>query len=50
MTVVAVHPDTVSVELHMDVGASALASLGEFMQMAIEVYGEATIPLAVIPS
>ncbi|MFW6090831.1 MAG: hypothetical protein ACODAF_03090 [Actinomycetota bacterium] len=43
MTVVAIHPDTASVELHMDVGASAFKSLGEFIDLeAIEVYGEAS--------
>lgn len=43
MTVVAVHPDTASVEFHMDVGASAFARFSEFIEMdAIEVYGEAS--------
>ncbi len=43
MTVVAVHPDVASVEFHMDVGASAFARFGEFIEMeAIEVYGEAS--------
>lgn len=41
MTVVAIHPDTASVELHMDVGAAAFKSLAEFIELeAIEVYGE----------
>ena len=43
MTVAAVHPDTASVEFHMNVGASAFASFSEFIEMeAIEVYGEAS--------
>ena len=43
MTVVAVHPDTVSVEFHMDIGASAFASFSKFIEMeAIEVYGDAS--------
>ena len=41
MTVVAVHPDPASVELHMEVGASAFSRFGEFIELdAIEVYGE----------
>lgn len=41
MTVVAIHPDTASVEYHMDIGASAFSALGEFIKMeAIEVYGD----------
>lgn len=43
MTVVAVHPDAASVELHMDVGASAFGKFAEFIEMeGIEVYGEAS--------
>lgn len=41
MTVVAVHPDAASVELHMDVGAEAFRQFQDLIQMnAIEVYGE----------
>lgn len=43
MTVVAVHPDPASVELHMEVGASAFARFAEFIEMeSIEVYGQAS--------
>lgn len=43
MTVVAVHPDAASVELHMDVGGAAFAGFAELIEMeAIEVYGEPT--------
>lgn len=41
MTVVAVHPDAASVELHMEVGAAAFRRFAEFIELeAIEVYGE----------
>lgn len=41
MTVVALHPDAASVELHMEVGASAFARFADFIELeAIEVYGE----------
>lgn len=41
MTVVAVHPDTASVERHMDVGREAFRSFADLIEMeAIEVYGE----------
>lgn len=41
MTVVAVHPDAASVELHMEVGASAFRGFADLIEMeAIEVYGE----------
>lgn len=43
MTVVAVHPDTSSVELHMDIGGAAFRGLAEFIDMeAIEIYGPAS--------
>lgn len=43
MTVVAVHPDASSVELHMEVGGEAFRGFAEFIEMeAIEVYGELT--------
>jgi quinol monooxygenase YgiN len=43
MTVVAVHPDTASVERHMDVGGEAFRGFADLLEMeAIEVYGEAT--------
>ena len=43
MTVVAVHPDAASVELHMKVGGAAFRAFAEFIEMeAIEVYGELT--------
>lgn len=41
MTVVAVHPDAASVELHMEVGGEAFRGFSELIEMeAIEVYGE----------
>jgi hypothetical protein len=41
MTVIAVHPDAASVELHMDVGADAFREFADLIEMeAIEVYGE----------
>lgn len=41
MTVVAVHPDAASVELHMEVGGSAFRDFADLIEMeAIEVYGE----------
>lgn len=40
MTVVAIHPDSDSLELHMEVGRSAFAGFADFIDMkAIEVYG-----------
>ncbi len=40
MTVVAIHPDSESLEMHMEVGRSAFAGFAEFIDMkAIEVYG-----------
>jgi len=43
MTVVAVHPDAASVELHMDVGAAAFRRFADLIEMeGIEVYGEAS--------
>lgn len=44
MTLVAIHPDTASVEYHMEVGAAAFAGFAEFIEMeAIEVYGDASV-------
>lgn len=41
MAVVAIHPDAASVELHMEVGASAFRRFADFIDLeAIEVYGE----------
>lgn len=43
MTVVAVHPDAASVELHMDVGAAAFRRFADLIEMdGIEVYGDAS--------
>lgn len=43
MTVVAVHPDAASVELHMEVGAEAFRGFADLIEMeGIEVYGEPT--------
>lgn len=43
MTVVAVHPDTASVERHMEVGGAAFRELGDALVMTgIEVYGPAS--------
>lgn len=40
MTVIAVHPDPASVELHMDVGGPAFRGFAEFIELeGIEVYG-----------
>ena len=40
MTVVAVHPDTDSVELHMDIGGEAFRAFGDLIEMdGIEIYG-----------
>lgn len=40
MTVLAIHPDADSVELHMDVGAEAFREFADLLEMeAIEVYG-----------
>ncbi|MFP4634817.1 MAG: hypothetical protein ACLFRD_03055 [Nitriliruptoraceae bacterium] len=41
MTVVAVHPDAASVELHLDVGREAFRGFADLIEMeAMEVYGE----------
>lgn len=41
MTVLAVHPDAESVELHMDVGGEAFREFADLLEMeAIEVYGQ----------
>lgn len=41
MTVIAIHPDSASLETHMDVGRTAFASFADYIDMrAIEVYGE----------
>jgi hypothetical protein len=41
MTVVAVHPDAASVELHMEIGAEAFREFADLLTMeAIEIYGE----------
>jgi hypothetical protein len=41
MTVLAVHPDARSVELHMEVGAEAFREFADLIEMeTIEVYGE----------
>lgn len=43
MTVVAVHPDAASVELHMEVGAEAFRGFADLIEMeGIEVYGDPT--------
>lgn len=43
MTVVAVHPDAASVELHMEVGGEAFRGFADLIEMeGIEVYGEPT--------
>lgn len=43
MTVVAVHPDTDSVEYHMEVGGPAFKGFAHLIEMqGIEVYGEAS--------
>jgi hypothetical protein len=42
MTVVALHPDAASVELHMEVGASAFSRFGEFIEM--DVTGDYLVP------
>lgn len=40
MTVIAIHPDSDSLELHMEVGRSVFAGFSDFIDMeAIEVYG-----------
>ena len=40
MTVVAVHPDTASLELHLDIGGAEFAKLGHLLTLtAIECYG-----------
>ena len=40
MTVTAVHPDSASLELHMDVGREEFRKLGEMLTLRqIEVYG-----------
>jgi hypothetical protein len=41
MTVVAVHPDTVSLELHLDIGGPEFRKVGRFITLRqIEVFGE----------
>lgn len=41
MTVVAVHPDAASVELHMEVGGEAFRGFADLIEMeGIEIYGE----------
>lgn len=41
MTVIAIHPDSASLETHMEVGRTAFAGFADFIDMqAIEVYGE----------
>ncbi|MDZ7679472.1 MAG: hypothetical protein U5K29_13095 [Acidimicrobiales bacterium] len=43
MTVVAVHPDPASVELHMEVGGPAFRTFSDLIEMeGIEVYGPAS--------
>jgi hypothetical protein len=40
MTVTAVHPDSASLELHMEIGREAFRSLGDMISLTgIEVYG-----------
>lgn len=41
MTVVAIHPDSASMELHMEVGGARFRALGEFIRLrSIDVYGQ----------
>ncbi|MGW2698561.1 hypothetical protein [Streptomyces sp. NPDC001340] len=41
MTVVAIHPDSASIELHMEVGGARFRALGEFIRLrSIDVYGQ----------
>ena len=41
MTVVAVHPDRASLELHLEVGGPEFRKVGEFIELRrIEVYGD----------
>jgi hypothetical protein len=41
MTVVAVHPDSASLELHLEIGAAQFRKLAEFIDLRlVEVYGE----------
>lgn len=41
MTVIAIHPDSDSLEFHMEIGRSAFAGFADFIDMhAIEVYGD----------
>ncbi|MFP3880708.1 MAG: hypothetical protein ACLFRT_07420 [Actinomycetota bacterium] len=43
MTVVAIHPDSDSLVMHMEIGRSAFAGFADFIDMkAIEVYGNPT--------
>lgn len=43
MTVVAVHPDSASLELHMEIGKPEFQKLADFLDLrAIEVYGRPT--------
>lgn len=40
MTVIAIHPDSDSLEMHMEIGRSAFKGFADFIDMqAIEVYG-----------
>lgn len=41
MTVVAVHPDSASLELHMEIGGPQFRKMAEFIDLrSIEIYGE----------
>ena len=41
MTVVAIHPDSASIEFHMDIGGPEFRKLSDFINLSsIEVYGE----------
>lgn len=41
MTVIAVHPNPASVELHMEIGTPAFRGVGDLIEMeGIEIYGE----------
>ena len=41
MTVIAVHPDSASLELHVDIGRERFRALGPYLHLeAIDVYGE----------
>jgi hypothetical protein len=44
MTVVAIHPDSASLEFHMEIGGPEFRKLAEFIQLTtIEVYGRPSI-------